>query len=99
MIRRLSVVALLVLVAGCSLKDALSGHQDVVATAAGQELTVERVAAMIAPAKSVPLRRDVVDRVAELWVDYQLLAQACRPWPTATAWSTVRLSWRPAGRR
>jgi hypothetical protein len=63
-------------VAGCSLKDALSGHQDVVATSAGQELTVERVAAMIAPAKSVPLRREVVDRVAELWVDYQLLAQA-----------------------
>ena len=79
MVRRFRVVgatALAVLVAGCSLKDALSGHQDVVATAAGQELTVERVAAMIAPAKSVPLRREVVDRVADLWVDYQLLAQA-----------------------
>lgn len=79
MVRRLAMVgtvATVVLVAGCSLKDALSGHQDVVATAAGQELTVERVAAMIAPAKSVPLRREVVDRVAELWVDYQLLAQA-----------------------
>lgn len=76
MLRRLALVGAVVLVAGCSLKDALSGHQDVVATAAGQELTVERVAAMIAPAKSVPLRREVVDRVAELWVDYQLLAQA-----------------------
>jgi len=76
MVRRLAIVAGLVLVTGCSIREALSGHQDVVATAAGQELTVERVAAMIAPAKSVPLRRDVVDRVAELWVDYQLLAQA-----------------------
>ena len=76
MVRRLAVVAGLAVLTGCSLKDALSGHQDVVATAAGQELTVERVATMIAPAKAVPLRREVVDRVAELWVDYQLLAQA-----------------------
>ena len=76
MVRRLSVAAGLLVITGCSLKDALSGHQDVVATAAGQELTVERVATMIAPAKAVPLRREVVDRVAELWVDYQLLAQA-----------------------
>lgn len=76
MVRRVLVVGAVVLVAGCSIKDALSGHQDVVASAAGQELTVERIAAMIAPAKSVPLRREVVDRVAELWVDYQLLAQA-----------------------
>lgn len=75
MVRSAVVGALvLVLVAGC--KDAFMGHQDVVATAAGQQLTVERVASMIAPAKSVPLRREIVDRIAEMWVDYQLLAQA-----------------------
>ncbi len=76
MVRRWLAVAGVVLVAGCSIRDALSGHQDVVATAAGQELTVDRVAQMIAPARSVPLRRDIVDRVADMWVDYQLLAQA-----------------------
>ncbi len=76
MVRRYVAVAALVLVSACSLRDAFSGHQDVVATAAGQELTVERVATMIAPAKSVPLRREIVDKVADLWVDYQLLAQA-----------------------
>ena len=74
--RSLVLVAALVAVAGCSMKDIFSGHQDVVATAAGQELTVERVAGMIAPAKSVPLRREIVDRIADMWVDYELLAQA-----------------------
>ena len=80
MVRRAAMVsavaAAVVLVAGCSLKDAFTGHQDTVAKAAGLELTAERVAAMIAPVKSVPMRREVVDRVAELWVDYQLLGQA-----------------------
>jgi hypothetical protein len=74
--RSLVLVAGLVVVSGCSLKDVFSGHQDVVATASGQELTVERVASMIAPAKSVPLRREIVDRIADMWVDYELLAQA-----------------------
>lgn len=76
MARRWLAVAGLALVAGCSLKDAFSGHQDVVATAAGQQLTVDRVATAIAPAKQVPLKREVVDRIADMWVDYQLLAQA-----------------------
>ncbi|MFI5280425.1 MAG: peptidylprolyl isomerase [Gemmatimonadales bacterium] len=62
--------------AGCSLRDAFSGHQDVVATAGGTELTVEHVASMLAPAKSVPLRRDVIERMADVWVDAQLLGQA-----------------------
>jgi len=34
--------------AGCSLKDAFAGHQDVVAMAVGQEPTAEHVASMIA---------------------------------------------------
>ena len=76
MVRRLAVVSVVVL-AGCSgLRDAFTGHQDVVARAAGRELTVEQLASTIAPAKQVPMRREVVDRLAELWVDYQLLGQA-----------------------
>jgi len=31
---------------------------------------------MIAPAKPVPLRRDVIERIADVWIDDQLLAQA-----------------------
>ncbi|HEY2806258.1 MAG TPA: peptidylprolyl isomerase [Gemmatimonadales bacterium] len=87
MTKRFAMVAVMALLCGC--KDVLSGHQDVVATAAGQELTVERVAGMIAPAKSVPLRREVVDRVADMWVDYQLLAQAVARGDTLTDSATV----------
>jgi len=73
--RRVAQVSLVILaVSGCA--DAFRGHQDVVATAAGQELTVAQMSAMIAPAKQIPLRRDIIDRIAEMWVDYQLLAQA-----------------------
>jgi hypothetical protein len=76
MVRRFAVLSFLAL-AGCAgLREAVTAHQDVVARAAGQELTVNRLAELMAPVKSVPLRRDVVDRVAELWVDWQLLGQA-----------------------
>ncbi len=93
-ITRLGLVAVLALVAGCSLRDMLASHQDVVATAAGQELTVERVASMIAPAKSVPLRRDIVSRIADMWVDYQLLAQAVAKGDSLTDSATIaQASW------
>ncbi|HVO36066.1 MAG TPA: peptidylprolyl isomerase [Gemmatimonadales bacterium] len=76
MVRRFAVLFLLG-VAGCAgLKDALTAHQDVVARAAGQELAVNRLAAAIAPSSNVPLRRDIMDRVADLWVNWQLLGQA-----------------------
>lgn len=75
MVRRLAVLAL-VTVTGCSgLRDALTAHQDVVARAAGQQLTVNQLAQLIAPIKQIPLNRAVVDRLADLWVDYQLLGQ------------------------
>lgn len=76
MVRRLAVLAL-VSVTGCSgLRDALNAHQDVVARAAGQQLTVNQLAQLIAPIKQIPMNRAVVDRLADLWVDYELLGQA-----------------------
>ena len=91
MVRRLAVLACFTL-AGCSgLRDALSAHQDVVARAAGQELTVTQLAAALAPAKNVPLRRDIVDRVADLWVNWELLGRAVAGGDslldTATIWA------------
>jgi len=91
MVRRLAVLACFTL-AGCAgLRDALSAHQDVVARAAGQELTVAQLAAALAPAKNVPLRRDIVDRVADLWVNWELLGQAVAGGDslldTATIWA------------
>ncbi len=76
MLRRMTVVLAAALVAGCSLRDAFSGHQEVVATAGGADLTVEHVASMLAPAKPVPLRRDVIERIADVWIDAQLLGMA-----------------------
>jgi len=76
MLRRLAVISCVAL-AGCSgLRDALSAHQDVVARVGSQELTVSQLAQLIAPVKQVPMRREVIDRLADLWVDYQLFGQA-----------------------
>jgi peptidyl-prolyl cis-trans isomerase D len=76
MLRRFAVLSLFAL-AGCSgLRDALTAHQDVVARAAGQELTASQLAQLIAPVKQIPMRREIVDRLADVWVDYQLLGQA-----------------------
>jgi peptidyl-prolyl cis-trans isomerase D len=76
MLRRFALLSLLALT-GCSgLRDALSAHSDVVARAGGHVLTVERLAQIVAPATTVPLRREVLDRIADIWVDFQLLGRA-----------------------
>jgi peptidyl-prolyl cis-trans isomerase D len=51
---------------------------------------------LLAPQKSVPLRRDVVDRIADLWVDYQLLAQAVAGGDSLTDTATVMAASWPA---
>jgi hypothetical protein len=100
MVRRFAVLACFGLAGCAAVRDALTAHQDIVARAAGQELSVNRLAEMIAPVKSVPLRRDVVDRVADLWVDYQLLGQAVARGDslldTATVWAA---SWPQVAQR
>jgi len=85
--RRLALVGAVVMLAGC--KDAFSGHVDTVARVQGQELSVERMAAMLAPAKQVPLRREVLDRLAEMWVDYQALAAAVSRGDSLTDSATI----------
>jgi peptidyl-prolyl cis-trans isomerase D len=68
----LSVIGL----AACSgLKDALTAHVDTVARAGGQELTVQRLSAMMASAKA-PARKDVALAITNIWVNYQLLGAA-----------------------
>ncbi len=90
MVRRFALVASFAL-AGCTgLRDALSAHQDVVARAAGQSLAVEELAALLAPAKNIPLRRDIVDRIADYWVDYELLGQAVASGDSLLDSATVR---------
>jgi hypothetical protein len=56
-------------------KEAMTAHVDVAARAGSQELSVTRLADLLGASK-IPLRRDVVQTVADMWVNYQLLARA-----------------------
>ena len=53
----------------------MTAHVDVAAKAGSQELSVTRLGDLLGASK-VPLRRDVVKTVADMWVNYQLLARA-----------------------
>ena len=67
-------VGAMALLVGCN-SGALSAHADTVAKAGSQELTVKKLSELLGSSK-VPLRKDVVRVVADLWVNYQLLAKA-----------------------
>jgi hypothetical protein len=69
---------LLLGLAACDgLKEALTAHVDVAAKAANQELSVTRLADLLGNAKvPVPITKENAGIVADLWVNYQLLAHA-----------------------
>lgn len=71
-----AALASLTLGACNGLGQAMTAHTDVVARAAGQELTVEQTAALLAKNPRLPADPEVVDAIANLWVDYVLLATA-----------------------
>jgi hypothetical protein len=56
-------------------KDAMTAHVDVVARAGPQELSVTRAANLLSSIKA-PVDRDLVNQLAEIWIDYQLLGHA-----------------------
>jgi peptidyl-prolyl cis-trans isomerase D len=63
--------------AGCEdLRQMVSARPEVVAEAAGQELTVERLALVMASVKGLPLTREAADVIANSWVEYALFAQS-----------------------
>ncbi|HEV8263748.1 MAG TPA: peptidylprolyl isomerase [Gemmatimonadales bacterium] len=75
--RRLSLVWLVLAVAGCdALRDAFSARAEVVARANDQMLTVERLADLAGNGKQVPLDPVALGRLAHVWADYALFAQA-----------------------
>lgn len=75
--RRLGLVMLVLVIAGCSaLRDAFSAHAGDAATAAGQVLSVERLAALAAQVKGMPLQRENLGRLADVYIDYTLFALA-----------------------
>ena len=71
-----AVASALTLTACDGFGQAMTSHTDVLARAAGHELPVEQVTSMLVPATRLPVQPEVVDAVANLWVDYTLLARA-----------------------
>jgi hypothetical protein len=75
-------IALLVLVTATvtgacdGIGQAMTSHTDILARAAGHELTIEQAAGLVAPHEHIPAQAEVVDAIATLWVDYTLLATA-----------------------
>jgi len=71
------LVVLLAGAASCSnMKDAFSIRPTVAAEAAGQELTVERLANMASTIKGFPVTLEAEQFLANLWVDHTLFAHA-----------------------
>ena len=69
-----SLVALALVISACSEKR--PSDVGIVARAAGQTWTVEEAAALIAPDTLLPADREAVRAIANLWIDYTLLATA-----------------------
>jgi hypothetical protein len=64
-------------IAGCNqFGDAMTAHTDVVARAAGHELKVEDAARLLSANPDIPSDPQVVSMLADMWVDYTLLATA-----------------------
>ena len=72
----LAAAPLLVLSACSGLGEAMSAHTDVVARAAGKELKIDQMAELMAVNPEVPSDPQVVRALADVWVDYALLATA-----------------------
>src|SRR5213076_2120654 len=75
--QRLSVLTMVLTLAGCSaVRDAFSAHAEVAGAAAGQTLPVERLASLVGRAPRIPVRADVLTGVANVYLDYAVLATA-----------------------
>lgn len=71
--KRYLALSLLTLSAlGC---DAMTAHTDVVARADQHEFTVDETVELLASSPQIPAQADVVRSVADLWIDYILLAE------------------------
>jgi hypothetical protein len=75
--RRLGLVGLVLALGGCNaLRDAFSAHPSAAARAAGQTLTVDRLAEIASRVKGMPLQQTNVSRLAGAYVDFMLFAIA-----------------------
>jgi hypothetical protein len=73
----LGVLVVVLATAACDgLNRAMTSHTGIVARAAGLELTVDETAGLLAQNDRLAAEPEVVDAVANLWVDYVLLTTA-----------------------
>jgi len=70
-----AAIAAIALTACSGLKDAFSAHTGVVARAGSFELTATQLGDYVAHSRA-PANREVAQTIANLWVDYRLLAEA-----------------------
>ena len=85
----LLVAAAAVSVVACDgLKEALTAHVDVAARAGSQELSVKRLADLMGNSQA-PLQKEVAKTIADVWVNYQLLAMAASRGDSLTDPKTV----------
>ena len=68
-------LALFLLVPAVTACDAMTAHTDVVARAGQHELTVDETVDLLAGYPQIPAEPQVVESVANLWVDYTILAE------------------------
>ena len=74
-LRAAALITTFAVTACAGLKDALTAHVDLVARAGSQELSTQRLVQMMTAA-AVPPKKEVATAIANLWVNYQLLAEA-----------------------
>ncbi|HUR91778.1 MAG TPA: peptidylprolyl isomerase [Gemmatimonadaceae bacterium] len=90
MIRPIAVaVFALTIFSGCEgMRDALTAHTDTAAKAGSAELGAARLAQLVGSSQA-PVRKDVMRTVADLWVNYQLLALAAAESDTLNEPATI----------
>lgn len=72
-----ALAATLATITACdSFGQAMTSHQGVLARASGHELSVDKAAGLFALNPRIPPQPDVVNAIANLWIDYTLLATA-----------------------
>src|SRR5688500_16419896 len=74
--RLLSAAAPFLLSACGGLGEAMTAHTDVVARAAGKELKVDQAADLLGTNPQIPAEPQMVRALADVWVEYILLATA-----------------------
>ena len=71
-----ALFAIVITLGACEgFKEAMTAHVDVAAKAGSQELSVDRLSALLGQSKA-PVNSEIAHAVADLWVNYQLLGQA-----------------------